>query len=77
MLTCGPPSLSTTTPKAKGEDGESCSDDDNSEDEENQTVSALMIDSFYCKCLTIYIFFYSYIMIWQRVGLVLETILLR
>lgn len=38
VLTCGPPSLSATTPKAKGEDGESCSDDDSSGDEENQTV---------------------------------------
>ncbi|KAL8530117.1 hypothetical protein ACS0TY_007269 [Phlomoides rotata] len=39
VLTCGPPSLSSATPKAKGEDGESCSDEDSSEDEENQTVS--------------------------------------
>ncbi|PHT28872.1 putative 18S rRNA (guanine-N(7))-methyltransferase [Capsicum baccatum] len=38
VLTCGPPSLSTTTPEGKGEDGESCSDEDSSEDEENQTV---------------------------------------
>lgn len=39
VLTCGPPSLSTTTPEGKGEDGESCSDEDSSEDDENQTVS--------------------------------------
>lgn len=38
VLTCGPPSLSTTTPEGKGEDGESCSDEDSSEDDENQTV---------------------------------------
>ncbi|XP_043813817.1 18S rRNA (guanine-N(7))-methyltransferase RID2 isoform X3 [Manihot esculenta] len=38
VLTCGPPSLTTATPKAKGEDGESCSEDEVSEDEENQTV---------------------------------------
>ncbi|KAJ7954641.1 Methyltransferase [Quillaja saponaria] len=38
VLTCGPPSISTSVPKGKGEDGESCSDDDSSEDEENQTV---------------------------------------
>jgi len=37
VLTCGPPSLGTANPKAKGEDGESCSDDDSS-DGENQTV---------------------------------------
>ncbi|KAG9441965.1 hypothetical protein H6P81_017819 [Aristolochia fimbriata] len=36
VLTCGPPSISTSIPKAKGEDGESCSDE--SSDEENQTV---------------------------------------
>ncbi|XP_019197762.1 PREDICTED: probable 18S rRNA (guanine-N(7))-methyltransferase [Ipomoea nil] len=39
VLTCGPPSLSSATPKGKGEDGECySSDDDSSEDEENQTV---------------------------------------
>eukprot|EP00262_Sarcandra_glabra_P009975 TRINITY_DN24816_c0_g1_i1.p1 TRINITY_DN24816_c0_g1~~TRINITY_DN24816_c0_g1_i1.p1 ORF type:complete len:290 (-),score=56.84 TRINITY_DN24816_c0_g1_i1:214-1083(-) len=38
VLTCGPPSLSTTVPKAIGEDGESCTDESSS-DEENQTVS--------------------------------------
>ncbi|KAA8522696.1 hypothetical protein F0562_009142 [Nyssa sinensis] len=38
VLTCGPPSLSTVTPKGKGEDEESCSDDESSGDEENQTV---------------------------------------
>lgn len=43
MLTCGPPSLSSATPKAKGEDGESCSEDDSSEDEENPTVSYTVI----------------------------------
>ncbi|KMT03276.1 hypothetical protein BVRB_8g198180 [Beta vulgaris subsp. vulgaris] len=39
VLTCGPPSLSSATPKAKGEDGVSCSDDESSGDEENKTVS--------------------------------------
>ncbi|XP_058195096.1 18S rRNA (guanine-N(7))-methyltransferase RID2 [Rhododendron vialii] len=38
VLTCGPPSLTTATPKAKGEDEESCSEDESSGDEENQTV---------------------------------------
>ncbi|XP_062109262.1 18S rRNA (guanine-N(7))-methyltransferase RID2 isoform X2 [Humulus lupulus] len=39
VLTCGPPSINTSVPKGKGEDGESCSeDDDSSGDEENQTV---------------------------------------
>ncbi|KAJ9141337.1 hypothetical protein P3X46_031879 [Hevea brasiliensis] len=38
VLTCGPPSITTAIPKAKGEDEESCSDDEISEDEENQTV---------------------------------------
>lgn len=38
VLTCGPPSLSSALPKAKGEDAESCSDDSDS-DEENQSVS--------------------------------------
>ncbi|KAJ8767332.1 hypothetical protein K2173_017376 [Erythroxylum novogranatense] len=37
VLTCGPPSLSTATPKGKGEDGESGSDEEFS-DEENQTI---------------------------------------
>ncbi|KAL2253875.1 probable 18S rRNA (guanine-N(7))-methyltransferase [Sesamum indicum] len=39
VLTCGPPSLSSATPKGKGEDGESGSDEDSSDDEENQSVS--------------------------------------
>ncbi|XP_057537017.1 18S rRNA (guanine-N(7))-methyltransferase RID2-like isoform X2 [Amaranthus tricolor] len=39
VLTCGPPSLSAAVPKAKGEDGEFCSDDESSGDEENKTVS--------------------------------------
>lgn len=43
MLTCGPPSLTTATPKAKVEDEESCSEDESSGDEENQTVSAYAI----------------------------------
>ncbi|KAL7170904.1 hypothetical protein ACSBR2_035710 [Camellia fascicularis] len=38
VLTCGPPSLTTATPKAIGEDEESCSEDEASEDEENETV---------------------------------------
>lgn len=36
VLTCGPASLSSATPRSKGEDGESCSDEDSSGDEENQ-----------------------------------------
>ncbi|KAJ6965597.1 hypothetical protein NC652_003471 [Populus alba x Populus x berolinensis] len=36
VLTCGPPSLSTAVPRGEGEDGESCSEDENSE--ENQMV---------------------------------------
>ncbi|GMP83869.1 hypothetical protein CsSME_00037641 [Camellia sinensis var. sinensis] len=36
VLTCGPPSLTTATPKAIGEDEESCYE--TSEDEENETV---------------------------------------
>ncbi|KAB2015436.1 hypothetical protein ERO13_D08G028700v2 [Gossypium hirsutum] len=38
VLTCGPPSVSSAVPSGKGEDGESCSDDESSGDEENQTV---------------------------------------
>ncbi|XP_057980592.1 18S rRNA (guanine-N(7))-methyltransferase RID2 [Malania oleifera] len=38
VLTCGPPSISTAVPSGKGEDDESCSDDDSSQDEEIQTV---------------------------------------
>lgn len=40
VLTCGQPSVNTVTPSAKGEDENSCSDndDDSSGDEENQTV---------------------------------------
>ncbi|KAK4755755.1 hypothetical protein SAY87_009512 [Trapa incisa] len=38
VLTCGPPSLSTSVPNGKGEDGEN-STDESSGDEENQTVS--------------------------------------
>ncbi|KAJ6897716.1 hypothetical protein NC652_024520 [Populus alba x Populus x berolinensis] len=36
MLTCGPPSLSTVVPRGEGEDGESRSEDENSE--KNQMV---------------------------------------
>lgn len=36
VLTCGVPSISTAVPRGKGEDGESCSEDESSE--ENQTV---------------------------------------
>ncbi|CAI0427812.1 unnamed protein product [Linum tenue] len=41
VLTCGPPSVNTAVPKAKGEEGESCSEDesDDDDDEEHQTVS--------------------------------------
>ncbi|KAJ4709278.1 Methyltransferase [Melia azedarach] len=38
VLTCGPPSIRSELPKGKEGDMESCSDDDSSEDEENQTV---------------------------------------
>lgn len=38
VLTCGPPSISTTVPKGKDGDYESCSDDDIGEDDENETV---------------------------------------
>lgn len=38
VLTCGSPSLSSATPSAKGENEESCSDDDSSGDEENQAI---------------------------------------
>lgn len=38
VLTCGPPSISTSVPMGKDEDGESCSNDESSDDEENQTV---------------------------------------
>ena len=41
VLTCGPPSISTTVPKGKDGDCESCSDDDVAEDDENQTVCFL------------------------------------
>jgi hypothetical protein len=40
VLTCGPPSISTCVPAGKGEDGESCSEDESSGDEENLTVSS-------------------------------------
>ncbi|KAG5248428.1 18S rRNA (guanine-N(7))-methyltransferase [Salix suchowensis] len=36
VLTCGPPTISTAVPRGKGEDGESCSEDESSE--ENQMV---------------------------------------
>ncbi|XP_015885791.1 18S rRNA (guanine-N(7))-methyltransferase RID2 [Ziziphus jujuba] len=39
VLTCGPPSINTSVPEGKGEDEESCSDDETSGDEERQTVS--------------------------------------
>ncbi|KAE8056681.1 hypothetical protein FH972_013429 [Carpinus fangiana] len=39
VLTCGPPSISTCVPAGKGADGESCSEDESSGDEENRTVS--------------------------------------
>lgn len=53
MLTCGPPSLSSATPKAKGEDGESCSEDDSSEDED-PTVSIIYhnLEGFYIPGLS-------------------------
>ncbi|KAF5726411.1 S-adenosyl-L-methionine-dependent methyltransferases superfamily protein isoform 1 [Tripterygium wilfordii] len=38
VLTCGPPSISSSVPQGKGQDGESCSDDESSGDEEDQTV---------------------------------------
>ncbi|KAF9626062.1 hypothetical protein IFM89_030730 [Coptis chinensis] len=39
VLTCGPPSVSTTVPTGKGEEGGSSSDDESSGDEDNHTVS--------------------------------------
>lgn len=62
VLTCGPASLQTSLPKAKGEDGEMCSDEDGSGDDENQTVSSCHHLALYfyisfvclfllCKCL--------------------------
>lgn len=53
VLTCGPPSLTTATPKAKHEDEESCSDDESNGDEENQTVSAYAI-LYYPHCFSSY-----------------------
>lgn len=41
VLTCGQRSVNASISKGKGEDGESFSDED-SEDEENQTVSLLI-----------------------------------
>lgn len=38
VLTCGSTSLMSSLPKAKGVDGEACSDGDDSEDEEKHTV---------------------------------------
>ncbi|CAK9326028.1 unnamed protein product [Citrullus colocynthis] len=38
VLTCGPPSISTTVPKGNDGDYESCSDDDIGEDDENEPV---------------------------------------
>ncbi|XP_022885400.1 18S rRNA (guanine-N(7))-methyltransferase RID2-like [Olea europaea var. sylvestris] len=38
VLTCGPPSLSSAAPRGKDEDGDSCSDEDSSGDEDNQSV---------------------------------------
>ncbi|URE08779.1 Methyltransferase involved in Williams-Beuren syndrome [Musa troglodytarum] len=37
ILTCGPPSMQTSLPKGKGEDGEMCSEEE-SDDDEHQTV---------------------------------------
>lgn len=52
VLTCGPPSVSTSVPTGKGEDGESSSDDESSGDEENQTVSShgmlFLISEIFC-----------------------------
>lgn len=39
VLTCGSTSFISSLPKAKGVDGETCSDGDDSEDEKNHTVS--------------------------------------
>lgn len=51
MLTCGPASLNSATPQAKGEDGEGCSDDeDSSGDEENLSVSAFSKPTC-CACV--------------------------
>jgi hypothetical protein len=61
VLTCGPPSISTSVPTGKGENGESSSDDESSGDEENQTVSFhntlfLIPEFFYFRlCRDLYI----------------------
>jgi 18S rRNA (guanine1575-N7)-methyltransferase len=42
VLTCGPPSVTTSLPKGKGENGEGCSDDDDNEssgEDGDRTVS--------------------------------------
>jgi len=41
VLTCGPPSINTSLPKGKGENGEMCSDDDDksSDEDGDKTVS--------------------------------------
>ena len=41
VLTCGPPSINTSLPKGKGENGEMCSDDDDesSDEDDDKTVS--------------------------------------
>ena len=48
VLTCGPPSLSGSLPKGKGEDGESCSESD---DEGSQMVSWSIFTHFLCRDL--------------------------
>jgi len=45
VLTCGVPSISTAVPRGKGEDGESCSEDESSE--ENQTVGCFVLLFFF------------------------------
>ncbi|CAI0427811.1 unnamed protein product [Linum tenue] len=39
VLTCGPPSVNTAVPKAKGEEGESCSEDESDDDDDEVSIS--------------------------------------
>ena len=47
VLTCGAPSINTSLPKAKGQDGQMCSsDEDDDESNDDQTVSSLLTRQF-------------------------------
>ncbi|CAN6252909.1 unnamed protein product [Urochloa humidicola] len=43
VLTCGPPSINTSLPKGKGENGEMCSDDDDDESSDEDGVKTVGI----------------------------------